>query len=81
MREVLLTTSLNVSIKKKKLSEKLGEDMIDYLKTYKKACVDYELSEAKVQHYMYNFLDGELKRIYRENFVPTVGKYAQTKAF
>lgn len=45
---------------------KLGEDVMEYLKTFKEACVDYKLSKAQVLQYLHNLFDGEPNRFYSE---------------
>lgn len=67
--------------REEKFSGKLGEDILEYLKTYEEACMDYKLSEPQVLQYLHNLFDGESKRFYREKVAPSANNYGQAKNF
>lgn len=55
--------------------------MIEYLKTFKEACVDYRSSEAQVLQNLQKLFDDEPKRFYMEKVATIVNIYVQAKAF
>lgn len=55
--------------------------MIEYLRTYKEAFVDYKLSEAQILQYLHNQFVSDPKRFYRTKVVPAFNNYARAKVF
>lgn len=79
MNEELLTTYQRLR-HEEKLSGKLGEDVMEYLKTNEEACVDYKLSKAQVLQYFHNLFDGEPKSFYGDIGCSCVQQLCSTKS-
>lgn len=64
-----------------KSSGKLNQDVIEYLKTYEEASVDYKLLEAQLLQTLHNFVDSDTKHLNREMVVPHLTTSCKGKHF
>lgn len=75
MNKNWVTICLNNLRKNDRFTEKLGKDVLDFIKNYEKACLDYNLLDVQQLCSFHNLFDEEAKHFYRNKVQPICKSY------